>query len=125
MLADVFPPSVPWILLQQIKESRMKNVCATVALLALASGWSIAVTEDPLRVYYVRGEPVEQITNDGITVMVSHFDEGKLNRIILIVINNSPEAVSVAPSQILLHETSPKDEELKIKTEHDLQKTVS
>jgi hypothetical protein len=102
----------------------MKNLCATLALLVLVNGWSVAVTEDSLRVYYVKGEPVEQITNDGITVMVSHFDEGKLNRIKIIVINNSPEAVNVVPSQILLHETSPKDEELKIKSEHDLQKMV-
>jgi hypothetical protein len=102
----------------------MKNVFATVALLALVSSWSIADTEDPLRVYYVKGEPVEQITNNGITVMVSHFDEGKLNRIKIIVINNSPEAVNVVPPQILLHQASPKEEELKIKSEHDLQKMV-
>jgi hypothetical protein len=102
----------------------MKNLCATLALLVLANSWSAAVTEDPLRVYYVKGEPIEQITNDGLTVMISHFDTGKLNRIVICAINNSPEAVNVVPSQIMLRETAPKDEQLRIKSEHDLQKMV-
>jgi hypothetical protein len=102
----------------------MKSFCATLALLSLVSGWSVAVTEDPLRVYYVKGEPIEQITNDGVTVMISHFDTGKLNRIVICAINNSPEAVNVIPAQILLRETAPKNEQLRIKSEHDLQKMV-
>jgi len=84
----------------------------------------LAAPQDSLRVYYVNGEALEQITDHDITVTVSLNDEDKKNWLTVYVVNDSNDAVNVIPTRITLHKTSPKDEDLRLKTERDLKRAV-
>ncbi len=84
----------------------------------------MAVAQDSLRVYYVDGQSLEQITDHDVTVTVSLKDEGKVNWLTVYVVNDSDDPVNVVPTNITLHQTSPKDEELRLKTERELQRAV-
>jgi len=76
------------------------------------------------RVYYVNGEALEQITDHDVTVTVSLKEEDKKNWLTVYVVNDSNDAVNVIPTGITLHQTLPKDEDLRLKTEHELQRAV-
>jgi len=47
-----------------------------------------------------------------------------VNWLIVYVVNDSNDAVNILPTSISLHENSSKDEELKVKTEKQLDKSV-
>jgi hypothetical protein len=85
-----------------------------------------AVAQDSPRVYYVNGELFQQLTDHGVTVTIGMKDEGKTKPIwmTVYVVNDSNDAVTVFPAGITLHENSPKDEELRMKTERELDKSV-
>ena len=84
----------------------------------------IDAAQDSLRVYYVNGEALEQITDHDVTITVSLKDEEKKNWLTVYVVNDSNDAVNVVPTGITLHQISPKDEDLRLKTEHELQRAV-
>jgi len=83
-----------------------------------------AAQQDSLRVYYVDGQSLEQITDHDVTVTVSLKDTGKVNWLTVYVVNDSDDPVNVVPTTITLHHTSPKDEDLRLKTERELQRAV-
>src|ERR1035437_5077145 len=83
-----------------------------------------AAQQDSLRVYYVDGQSLEQITDHDVTVTVSLKDTGKVNWLTVYVVNDSDDPVNVIPTTITLHQTSPKDEDLRLKTESELQRAV-
>jgi hypothetical protein len=84
----------------------------------------MAASQESLRVYYVDGQSLEQITDHDITVTVSLKDTGKVNWLTVYVVNDSGDPVNVVPTAITLHQTSPKDEDLRLKTERELQRAV-
>jgi len=81
-----------------------------------------ATAEDSLHVYYYNGESIEQMSLRGVTVTVTLKDTGKLNQVAVYVDNGSSDAVNVIPSNIALHQNSPKDEDLRMKSEQEVQK---
>ena len=83
-----------------------------------------SVAQDPLRVYYVDGQALEQRTENGITVTVNLNEKNKANWLTVYVVNDSNDAVNVIPTNITVHQTSPKAEDLKLRTENDLQKSA-
>src|SRR5713101_2193297 len=83
-----------------------------------------AAQQDSLRLYYVDGQSLEQITDHDVTVTVSLKDTGKVNWLTVYVVNDSDDPVNVVPTTITLHQTSPKDEDLRLKTERELQRAV-
>ncbi|MGA9390766.1 MAG: PDZ domain-containing protein [Candidatus Sulfotelmatobacter sp.] len=83
-----------------------------------------AVAQDPLRVYYVDGQALEQRTENGITVTVNLNEKNKANWLTVYVVNDSNDAVNVIPTNITVHQTSPKAEDLRLRTENDLQKSA-
>lgn len=99
------------------------NMCRFL-ILFLLSVTSPATAENSLRLYYVKGDAIEQITDQGVTVTVSLKDTGKLNRLSVYVDNRSADAVNIVPSSIALHQNSPKYEELPMKSERELQNMV-
>ena len=94
--------------------TRLRIVNATLAAIALVTG--SAVAQDDLRVYYEGGAVVEQISRDGVTVMVSLADTGKLNKVKVCVVNDSSDAINVVPEQVSVHQFSPKDEYLEVRS---------
>jgi hypothetical protein len=83
-----------------------------------------AAQQDSLRVYYVDGQALEQMTDQDVTVTVSLKDTGKVNWLTVFVVNDSNDSINVVPAAITLHQTSPKEEDLRLKTEHELQRAV-
>lgn len=94
----------------------------SVCLLLLLTG--TAAAQESLRVYYVDGRSLEQITDHDVTVTVSLNDTGKVNWLTVYVVNDSGDPINVVPTAITLHQTSPKDENLRLKTERELQRAV-
>jgi hypothetical protein len=83
-----------------------------------------AAQQDSLRVYYLDGQSLEQLTDHDVTVTVSLKDAGKVNWLTVYVVNDSDDPINVIPANITLHQTSPKDEDLRLKTEAELQRAV-
>jgi len=83
---------------------------------------TLAIAEDPLHVYYYNGEAIEQMGIKGVTVTVSLKDTGKLNQVAVYVDNSSSDAVNVIPSNFSLHQIAPKDEDLAMKPEQEVQR---
>lgn len=81
-----------------------------------------AFAEDPLHVYYYDGETIEQLTIRGVTLTISLNDTGKFNQLAVFVDNSSSDAVNVLPSSFTLHQTGPKDLELALKSEQEIQR---
>lgn len=81
----------------------------------------IAAAKAPLHVYYYNGEAIEQMTVRGVTVSVSLEDTGKLNQLAVYVDNGSSDAVNVIPSNFVLHQTKPLEEDLSLKSEQEIQ----
>jgi membrane-associated protease RseP (regulator of RpoE activity) len=102
--------------------TRLRIFNATLAAIALVTG--SAVAQDDLRVYYQSGAPVEQISRDGVTVMVSLVDTGKLNKVKVCVVNDSNNAINIVPDQVRVHQSSPKDEYLEVRSQRDLQRSI-
>ena len=96
----------------------MRRVLIFVALLLAR----LAAAEGSLHVYYYNGESIEQMSLRGVTVTVTLKDTGKLNQVAVYVDNGSSDAVNVIPSSIALHQSSPKDEDLRMKSEQEVQK---
>jgi len=94
--------------------------CRLIILLWLLTGFTFA--EDPLHVYYYNGETIEQLTVRGVTVTISLNDTGKLNQLAVFVSNSSSEAVNVLPSSFALKQTGPKDIDLALKSEPEIQR---
>ncbi len=82
----------------------------------------LVAAEDSLHVYYYNGETIEQASVRGVTVTVTLKDTGKLNQVAAYVDNSSPDAVNVIPSNFTLHQSAPKDEDLAVKSEQEVQK---
>lgn len=91
-----------------------------IVLVCLLTG--LASAEDPLHVYYYNGETIEQLTVRGVTVTISLNDTGKFNQLAVFVSNSSPDAVNVLPSSFTLRQTSPKDVDLALKSESEIQR---
>ena len=86
----------------------------------------VATAEEhhPLHVYYYSGESIEQMKLEGVTVTVSLKDTGKLNQVAVYVDNSSGDAVNVIPANFRLHESTPKDADLAMKSEQEVQKII-
>ncbi len=91
-----------------------------IILLGVLTGFACA--EDPLHVYYYNGETIEQLTVRGVTVTISLNDTGKFNQLAVFVSNSSSDAVNVLPSSFTLRQTSPKDTDLALKSETEIQR---
>src|SRR6266566_2271667 len=83
---------------------------------------SHAMAQDSLHVYYYNGESIEQMSLRGVTVTVTLKDTGKLNQVAVYVDNGSSDAVNVIPANIAIHQNSPTDEDLRMKSEQEVQK---
>lgn len=91
-----------------------------IILLCLFTG--VACAEDPLHVYYYNGETIEQLTIRGVTITISLNDTGKFNQLGVFVSNASADAVNVLPSSFTLRQTNPKDVDLGLKSEPEIQR---
>jgi len=91
-----------------------------IILLCLLTG--VACAEDPLHVYYYNGETIEQLTVRGVTVTISLNDTGKFNQLGVFVSNASSDAVNVLPASFTLRQASPKDVDLGLKSESEIQR---
>lgn len=91
-----------------------------IVLVCLWTG--LAWAEDPLHVYYYNGETIEQVTVRGVTVTISLNDTGKFNQLAVFVSNSSSDAVNVLPSSFTLRQTSPKQVDLALKSEAEIQR---
>ena len=91
-----------------------------IIVLGVLTGFACA--EDPLHVYYYNGETIEQLTVRGVTVTISLNDTGKFNQLAVFVSNSSSDAVNVLPSSFTLRQTSPKDINLSLKSEAEIQR---
>lgn len=91
-----------------------------IILLLLLTG--LAAAEDPLHVYYYNGDTIEQLTLRGVTVTISLDDTGKFNQLAVFISNSSSDAVNVLPSNFALRQTSPKDVDLELKSEAEIQR---
>ena len=84
-----------------------------------------AYAEEPaLHVYFEAGDTMEQVTDHDVTLTVTHRDTGKENWVWIYVANHSNGAVNLIPADIALHQSSPKDEELRMKTEKEINKSI-
>ena len=95
---------------------------AAVILTVVLAG--SAVAQDDLRVYYEDGLAIEQINRDGVTLMVSLVDTGRLNKVKVCVVNDSSDAINIVPEQVRIHQATPKDEYLEARSQRDLQRSV-
>jgi hypothetical protein len=66
----------------------------------------MAAAQDSLRVYYLDGQSLEQITDRDVTVTVSLKDTGKVNWLTIYVVNDSNDPINVLPTSITLHQSS-------------------
>ena len=82
----------------------------------------LAAAEDSLHVYYYGGESIEQINIGGVTVTLRLKDNGKLNQVAVYVDNRSPDAVNLIPANFTLHQNTPKDKDLAMKSDQQVQK---
>ena len=80
------------------------------------------VSQDALHVFYYSGETIERISSNGLTVSVAFKDIGRANQVAVFVQNGSNEAVNVISSDFALHEDAPKEGDIKIKSDQDVQK---
>jgi hypothetical protein len=92
-----------------------------LALLLLTTA---ASAENTLRVYYEGGDTMEQISDNGLTLTVTLRDTGKENWLWVYISNKSNDAVNLIPSNIVQHQSSPKDEELRMKSERETLKSI-
>lgn len=97
---------------------------AFVLFFFIASATYQSTAQSSVRAYFLNGEALQQITDNGVTVTVSLHDTGKVNWLTVYVANDSDDAVNVIPSNISLHQISPKDENLRLKTERELERSV-
>src|SRR5438874_1637370 len=95
----------------------------TIQILCLLAPMLAWAQEQP-RVYYVDGELFQQLTDRGVTVILGIKDDGRSNWLTVSVDNDSNGAVTILPSAITLYEKSPKDQELRMKSEKDLGKSI-
>lgn len=100
----------------------MKHASKALALILFVE--ACAMAQDTLHVYFENGAAIEQLTNSGVTVMVSLVDTGHLNRVKVCVVNGSNQAINVLPEQINLHQTAPKEEDLRVKSQQELQRRI-
>jgi hypothetical protein len=82
----------------------------------------LALAQNSLHVYYYNGETIEQANVRGVTVSLTLKDTGKLNQVAAYVDNSSSDAVNVLSSNFVLHQISPKDEDLAVKSEQEVQR---
>jgi hypothetical protein len=82
----------------------------------------LAIAQNSLHVYYYKGETIEQASVRGVTVSVTLKDTGRSNQVAAYVDNSSSDAVNVIPSNFVLHQTAPKDEDLSVKSEQEVQR---
>jgi len=73
-------------------------------------------------VYYYGGESIEQINIGGVTVTLTLKDNVKFNQVGVYVDNRSSESVNVIPSNFTLHQNAPKDKDLAMKSDQEVQK---
>lgn len=91
-----------------------------IILVFLLTG--LAAAEDPLHVYYYNGDTIEQLTLHGVSVTISLNDTGKFNQLAVFISNSSSDAVNVLPSNFALRQTNPKDVDLGLKSEQEIQR---
>lgn len=94
------------------------------AALAVTILTGCVAAQDDLSVYYEDGATIERISREGVTVMVSLVDTGKLNKLKVCVDNRSSDAINIVPEQVTVHQSSPKDEYLEAKSQRDLQRGI-
>src|SRR5262245_29364313 len=82
----------------------------------------VTVAEDPLHVYYYGGDSIEQMNLGGVTVTFSLKDNGRFNQVALYVDNRSSESVNVIPANVAIHQNAPKDKDLALKSDQEVQK---
>lgn len=98
----------------------LRNCIGAVLLLS-----AISMAQNPLHVFYSNGEAIEQMNIKGVTVSITLKDMGRLNQVAVFVNNRSPDAVNVVESDFALHQSSPRDEDLKLKSEQEVRKLGS
>lgn len=84
----------------------------------------VSAAQEDLHVYYEGGDTMEQIADHGLILTVTLRDTSKENWVWVYVANSSNEAVNIIPANIKLHQSLPKNEELRMKTERELGKSV-
>jgi len=82
----------------------------------------LAAAQDTLHVYYYGGESIEQMNISGVTVTLSAKDNGRFNQVAIYVDNRSSDSVNVIPGNIALHQSAPKEKELALKPDQEVQK---
>lgn len=95
-------------------------MCKAIVCLFLLS--SFALAEDTLHVYYYGGESIEQMNIGGVTVTISLKDNDRFNQVAIYVDNRSSDSVNVIPTDITLHQGSPKEKDLTLKSAQEVQK---
>jgi PDZ domain len=84
-----------------------------------------AYAQDSLHVYYYNGESIEQMSIKGVMLTMSMKDTGRLNQVAVYVDNSSSDAVNVIPSNFTLHQNAPKNEDLTLKSQQEVQKIAA
>jgi hypothetical protein len=97
----------------------LRSVILITILVGVAA---LAGSQEPLHVYYESGDTMGQINDHGVSLTVTLRDTGKENWVWMYIANHSNDAVNIVPANIGLHQNSPKDEDLRMKTERELQK---
>jgi hypothetical protein len=95
-----------------------------LAQFALVLVVSLASAQDR-RVFYFDGDAFEQISDRGVTVTARLNQDHGENWLTVYVVNDSNEPINLIPSNITLHQSSPTDKELRIKTEKQLARGVN
>lgn len=96
----------------------MRKGVIGVALLLV----KLSAAQDSLHVYYYGGESIEQMNIGGVTVTLSVKDNGRFNQVALYVDNRSSDSVNVIPANVSLHQNTPRDKDLALKSEQEVQK---
>ena len=100
-----------------------KRVVLLLTLILLFA--SLTQAEEPtVHVYFEAGDTMEQITDRAVTVTVTRRDTWKENWFWIYYSNHSNGAVNLIPADITLHQNAPKDENLRMKTEKEIQKSI-
>jgi hypothetical protein len=102
-----------------LEDTHMRSKILVFLLVLLAR---LAAPQDSLRVYYVNGEALEQITDHDITVSLN--DEDKKNWLTVYVVNDSNDAVNVIPTGLRFIRPHQRTRISRLKTERDLKRAV-
>jgi hypothetical protein len=94
-----------------------------VLILTALTGMTAAQNQNSLHVYFESGDTMEQLVDNDVIVTTTLKEVGKENWVWIYILNNSNNAVNIIPANIKVHQNSPRDEDLRMKTERELQRS--